>query len=328
MNSWVSVLDIDNTNKLTEFVNLISSLESSDPNTWIKWHSCVDNQTVIKTNNYVYKIYCCHKNSNKVFDCIIRDTLSKIYNEYGIFWNIKTFDVGINLYQIEQREIITECTPDLISFEDLLLNWKITLDELENRLNFGNLSYQLRDYIIDNNKIKVFKRNFIGTTEYVEDTVFKIKLTRDCINKYNDYGIKNGKVILFDDADWIVCLINKFGDVLNLRYENLLKIPLKFNNNTIYLQPINVIDTIQSYMLFNDTFHNKFNLLYLQECNQSLENINIRQLKDDMIINNIKLLTTGVKSNNEMSLLDDSNIMKNLKTNNGHLSSIIYQEGI
>ena len=97
----------------------------------------------------------------------------------------------------------------------------------------------------------------------------------------------------------------------------------------MYLQPINVVNTIQSHLLFNDLLHNKFNLIYKQECDQTLDNINIKQLKDDMFNINTKLLTTGLKPDgSELSLLNDVEIIRNLTTNNGNLSSIIYQEGI
>lgn len=322
---WLSL----NKTNVDNFITLISTLDSSNYNNWVKWKTDVDNQVVIKTDNYIYKIYCTHKNSDKTFEFIIRDTLAEIYREYGIHWEIKTFTLDNNIYQIEQREVIPECNPNIISFEDLLLSWKLTLDELENRLNFKNISYQLRDYLIDNNdNIKVLRNIGVGTEKYQEDTLYSIKLVRNCVNKYNDYGIINKKVILFDDADWVLCLINKSGDILNLRYNNLKDIPIIFKNEQLFLQPVNVINTIQSHLLFNDLLHNKFNIIYRQECNQELENINIKQLKDNMIMNNVKLLSTGIKLNNELSLSNDNEIIRNLNDNNGNLSSILYQEGI
>ena len=325
-NNWLS---LNNKNELVSLIQLISTLDNSNVDSWVKWKTDADNQVVIKTNNYVYKLYSTHKNSDKVFDFIIRNTLSDIYSDYGIHWKIKTFDVGNNLYQLEQREIITECTPSMMSFGDLLLNWKQTLDELEKRLNFKKISYQLRDYLIDNSDIKVLKNINTGTEKYCEDSVTSIKLIRNCINKYKDYGIKDGKVILFDDADWTICLVNSTGDLLSLRYDTLRDIPIIFQENQMYLQPINVVNTIQSHLLFNDLLHNKFNLIYKQECDQTLDNINIKQLKDDMFNINTKLLTTGLKPDgSELSLLNDVEIIRNLTTNNGNLSSIIYQEGI
>lgn len=188
-NYWVgfnTATDSDET--FSQFLGLITSLEGSSENDqWVKWKNFA-HQVVIQTPKYFYKLY--EEYTYEGFlNCKIREILADIYKEYGVFWNITTINKGDKIYQIEQREKLELCSEDIISFEDLLLNWNQTLLKIEEKLKLNKVVLQLPQEL-----------------QYLN-----LKLVRDCVNKYEDYAIKGDKVILLDDADWFLALVTKEG---------------------------------------------------------------------------------------------------------------------
>lgn len=188
LSSWSPFLaETKSSSTFNKFINSIIQLDESDPSHWTKWKNYA-NQVVIEAPNYYYKLYQNDIQAGE-FYCEIREALSQIYKEeFGVHWEIITIKENNSYYQIEQREKLQVCTPELISFEDLLIDWSHTLKKLEKKLGLHIVTLQLKEYINNLNELK---------------------LIRDCINKHEDYGFKNGHVILLDDADWFIALTDK-----------------------------------------------------------------------------------------------------------------------
>lgn len=161
-------------------------------------------QVVIKSQNFYYKIYE-EPLSNGWFNHIIRKTLSDIYNEYGIDWQICTYNDGNIITTIEKREPISVCDNN-VDGEDIILGWNETLYELENRLNLNVVLKQIRKYIPEVNYLKLLREAYFTA---------------------DDWGVYNGKIILLDDADFSLFLgdankdiIYHRADIINCLYPN------------------------------------------------------------------------------------------------------------
>lgn len=174
---------------LARLVDSIQQIEEVSNGSLIKWKT-YDNQVVVRSPNYYYKIYQNDRTAGTFF-AKVREKLAEIYREdYGIYWEIRTFEdkETPTYFQIEQREPLEVCTPDKITYEDLFVDWAKTLGKLEKKLHFKELTYQLQEEI---------------------EGLKEVKLVRDCVNKFEDYAFKNGHVILLDDSDWFLALIDK-----------------------------------------------------------------------------------------------------------------------
>ena len=162
----------------------------------VKWKS-YDNQIVLRGENCYYKLY---KKDYSVgyFFCLIREKLGEIYREkFGIKWEINTYVVDNTIYQIERREALEVATESKISFSDIMKNWSNTLSLLEKRIGLQDIVWSLPD----------------------ELNIRKIKLVRDCVNDYKDYGLtRDGNVVLLDDTDWFLAPIDKSGNWVRLPY--------------------------------------------------------------------------------------------------------------
>lgn len=182
--------------KFTQFIDMITNLEDgSHTNGWVKWKNASD-QIVILTPNYVYKIYCIDYTVGRYFS-EIREKLAEIYREdFGIYWDIKTIYTKDCIYQFEQREKLEVLSEEMMPFDIVMVSWAKTLEKLEQKLLLPRVSKQLSN-----------------------TDVVSIKLVRDCINKYEDYGItKNGDIVLLDDSDWFLAPIDKDGKWISLKY--------------------------------------------------------------------------------------------------------------
>lgn len=269
LDSWMPfVTPTESDQTFNQFLSIITSLEnSSDTSSWVKWKN-FSNQVVIQTPNYFYKLY-----EEWIYEgflsCKIREILADIYKEYGLLWNIQTIVQDDKIYQIEQREKLTLCTEEIISYEDLLLNWNQTLIKVEEKLKLDKVLLQLDNI----------------------SNVKQIKLIRDCINKYEDYAIKDGKTILLDDADWFLALVNKNGDwesnlykpydVVTIYGSNFLFAPLNYKSRKY--------PTANFEYLLN-TPNNKWMLfpnieIKKESCSRLLEK------REQLLMNNIKVLS-------------------------------------
>lgn len=191
-NNWNSIDELlDKQNQFRLAIQFIKSLDpSNDLNLWVKWKN-YNNQVVIKTPEYYYKVYVSDI-EHGMFSSIIREELGKIYREdFGLIWNVTRVIDNSVMYIIEQREPIQHVDDSIINYEHLLLNWGRTLLKLEERIGLPYVLKQIKE---------------------VFPNVEQLKLIRDCYSKYNDYGLIDGKIVLFDDADWFLCLVDKNGN--------------------------------------------------------------------------------------------------------------------
>lgn len=181
------------------FIDYVKRIDESTPDIWVKWkNSC--SQVVIETPKYFYKIYQ-NTGAFSDFNTLIREKLGEIYrNEYGLYWNIITVRKENVIYQIEQREKLKVCMESDISYDDLMIKWGIILNKLEKQLSLPLVARQLKD------KIKKLD---------------KIKLIRDCVNKYEDYAITNNKdIILLDDADFFLAMVDNEGNWISSKFNS------------------------------------------------------------------------------------------------------------
>lgn len=187
-NDW-SVLTSNDYSQFQYFINKIKELDASeDINHWVKWKS-YENQVVFQTKNFFFKVYkndlLCGK-----FLTTLRKELSKIYNRLGIQWDIyiKKLDA---YYQIERREKLNVCDKNF-DFKFIMIKWNNIHKELEKKLGLNLILKQLH-----------MRGEFLNVQE--------LRLVRDCINKQEDYGIKNDNIILLDDSDFFIAPIDKTG---------------------------------------------------------------------------------------------------------------------
>lgn len=195
-NNWESFALSDNQKHFCDIINIVKQLDDGNISTdlWTKWKNYA-NQIVIETPNYFFKIYN-DSSFSAEYLAHIREKLGEIYrNEYNLLWDVKTIYYDNKLYQIERREKLQVCNPNMMSIEDLFLNYNNVLKKLEKKLLLPQITKQIK------NKVK---------------NISQIKLIRECIPKYEDYAIKNGNIILLDDADWFLSFVDEEGNVLTI----------------------------------------------------------------------------------------------------------------
>ena len=200
-----------------EIITQIKLLDTNNYDKFIKWKD-IDNQLVLQTQNYFYKFYNIYKTQQ--FFANIRIQLTKIYRQiYNLDWQIMTVQDNNIIYQILKKQKLKPITEKDMSLEEMLLNWKKTLLILQNNILLPNICKQLQQY------------------EELND-IYQLKLVRECILKYADYGLtKNGNVILLDDTDWIIAMINKNKQWLKKQF-NIYKILTKWGERVF--APINI----------------------------------------------------------------------------------------
>lgn len=262
---WGAVKNsIDKCNQFRYAIDYIKRLDpSNDINCWLKWKN-YNNQVVIKTPNFYYKVYV-DDLEHGTFSSYIREELAKLYRGFGLLWNIVTINDNNVLYMIEQREPIKQCTSTDIDYEQLLLNWGSTLKLLEESLGLNIVLKQVQEIVPE---------------------AKQLKLIRDCFSKYDDYGIINGKIVLFDDADWFLCLVDGDGNVLPIK-NNVIEVLTKFgdfkfasihhNPNSM---PVRVNEVIDQWWLFLPRLGNQKSM------------IDFRNQRKCMLDASIKLLST------------------------------------
>lgn len=182
-----------------KFLDLIKQLDNdTSPDLWTKWKNYA-NQVVIATPNYYFKLYeddyLCGS-----FWSLIRSTLAEIYREkFNILWDVSIINQNGKIYTLEKRQKLAVCNQNHISYADLLIDWSNTLQELEKRLLLPEICQQLQPYI---------------------PGLMKLKLIRNCINKYADYAIiENKHIILLDDSDWFIAMIDEKGNWLDSKFK-------------------------------------------------------------------------------------------------------------
>ena len=264
-----------------------------------KWKNSCNSQVVIQSPNYFYKIYeeDCYDGK---YVCEIREALGQIYREeYGLFWEVKTFIEDDKIFQIEKRQKIPLCTPELISYSDLLINWSNTLDKLERKLQLNKITFQLIDHI---------------------PNLARVKIIRDCVNKYIDYGFYNGNVILLDDADWFLALIDNNDNWISHECNFY---PVELNQSKMIFVPkdINDKDLISStgerfdqWMLYGfpirmnkDDIGNFKSMLLSLRKKMLIDNIKIISSKNDNCLNDHQLFVSTLTNKDGINKVLDYN---------------------
>ena len=251
-----------------------------DTNHIVKWKTnyCdYASQVVIQTNNFYYKIYestLCNSTFHQ-----IRQELCKIYREeYGLIWDYFIYknEITGNVIQIQRRQKLRIPTKQDMSFDELLINFSKILNKVEKSLNLNFYFKQLKMY-----------------DEFSD--VEKIKLIRQCGNKFQDYGITNkGQIILLDDADWILILLDKNNKILN-KSQMVLSIVDINNQDTFFISDTTVkaLTKQQPIRFYNHSCY-AFSLIYTKYTNgKSIQILN--KEADQQLQNNINLLCNNIQ---------------------------------
>ena len=260
------------------FIHTIKEFEGIEGKNLYKWKN-YDNQVVIRSDNYFYKIY--QASYTTQFSCAIRECLAKIYREqFGLFWNTHTIydKEKHSIYQIEQREKLEVCSPEKITYEDLFLEWSNTLEILEKELGLREIELQLREYF---------------------PQMHKLKIVRDCVNKYEDYAFKNDKVVLLDDADFFLAMVDKEGNWINpiknvidivYKGEEILFAPFDFFNDETDIKS----DALQ--FLYEPSY--QWMIFYHSGKIGDTQKViaDLKSLRHTMLEQNIKMLATKEKT--------------------------------
>ena len=155
----------------------------------------------LEGDKYNYRVYIDFVDNGKYL-LEIRKCLSDIYKTYGIHWEISYEIDDYRIFTIEEREKLTICNEDIFTCDNLLLNWKETLDVLSIKLGFKDILNQIKNSITTYKRIDI--RNLV--------------LIREGLINANEYAITpNGKIILLEDLDFVFCLTDYKGKVITLK---------------------------------------------------------------------------------------------------------------
>ena len=254
--------------KIDDCVSLakLISTEMNEDSDLVKWKTH-ENHIVLQSADFFYKVYQKDVGAG-AFVSIIREKLAEIYRDhYGLVWNVRTVERDGILYQIEQRQKLKVVSDKDMTFGELLANWATTLTLLEKSLRFDKIRFQLTSQ---------------------DNGFYNLKLVRDCVNKYDDYGItENGQVILLDDCDWFIAPINRDGKWDSIKFgsydvtlfgEKFLFVPNDWNPEQKYTSFVRANEFVNKWTLFKNIDH--------VECNDNY----IKGARDVMLSNNIDVL--------------------------------------
>ena len=292
LSNWMPFLSEDRNPTFDEFIDLIKKMDSNtSPDVWVKWKN-YSNQVVIETPHYFYKIYNTDYTAGLFFS-LVREKLAEIYrDEFHIKWDVITIKKENSIYQLEQREKLQVCNEDVIDYDDLMINWSNTLNRLEDKLILPKITKQLQD------KIK---------------NLYKIKLVRDCVNKYEDYAItKDGNIVLLDDADWFLALIDEDNNWISSEF-NCYEILTNEGYKTFV--PQNYYEVIQDEDELLSSIHIPINKWIISQKNKQVKNevLDFADKREQMLFNNIKVLSSGKYLENKQKLLVSKQIPYDFK---------------
>ena len=175
-------------------------------NSFVKWKSFA-HQVVVESSDYFYKVYEEPVNSLGPFNSLVRNLLASVYKQLGINWSIVSFRRGSSIFDFEQRQKLALASKKDITFSRLLLSFSKVLDSVEKLLELDDVLVQVK-----------------SSTLFSQ--VYKLKLARCCVNKFEDYALFNGQAVLLDDSDWYIVPVNAKGEVIAIDE------PVSFSVNT------------------------------------------------------------------------------------------------
>lgn len=158
-----------------------------------------DNQVVVETKDYFYKIYIDYGPVGRYL-LEIRKKLADIYRSYGIHWElINSYNDG-RFITVEQREKLKVCAYSDLTCGELLRNWKKSVVLLNKSLNFEDILKQIKD------------KSNVPEFNSAKDLL----LLRHSLVKVNDYAYApNGNIVLIDDADFFLSIIDENGEQIS-----------------------------------------------------------------------------------------------------------------
>lgn len=193
--------DYNNSKNNRDYINAIASLEE-DKLIVDKYY--VDDKFAyfdLVEDKYNYRIYIDYTDCG-IYLLEIRKKLSEIYKSYGIHWEISYVINDFRIITIEEREKLDKCNERDISCDELLLNWKSTLDVLSEKLDLKSILSQISEKITTYRRIEA--KNLI--------------LIRDKLVVASDYAIsKEGKIILLEDMNFVFCITNYKGNIISFK---------------------------------------------------------------------------------------------------------------
>lgn len=232
-----------------------------------KWK---ESQVVFETPDRYYKLYE-DGMVDGFFLSQIRECIASVYQMLGVDWKLYTAldpDRG-TFCQIESRARLRTVKDSELPYKELMLNWKRTLELVEDKLSLPRLARQMKAY-------------------YPEITA--IKLMRECTNKYADYAWHGDRIILLDDADFFLAMVGK-------KY-NWLERPahvydLLHTSGNVYFAPKNFFNNV-SIQKRIDSVEDNFNRWFIYHpdmCGRPEEEIRqLRSERESMFLNNVRLL--------------------------------------
>ena len=267
-NDWLILSSVDY-NQFQYFIDQIKELEDSeDINHWVKW-KYYDNQVVLQTRNFFFKIYkndlLCGK-----FITTLRKELSKIYTRLGIQWDIyiKKLDA---YYQVERREKLNVCNEEF-DFKSIIIKWNSIHKELEKKLGLDLILKQLH-----------MRGEFLN--------VHELRLVRDCINKPEDYGIKDNNIVLLDDSDFFIAPVDKNGKWISVQF-NSYDIDSIFGDAVFAPQDMFDIIKDDDLLEYSSTKVNKWFLFDKYYTNQNSQIMkDLRTKREEIIADNIEFMS-------------------------------------
>lgn len=165
---------------------------------WKTKEPVYNTQLVLYTGDYYYKIYTLHPN-NYWDGVVVRRALASIYQDWGLMWELQEVEINGSSYLVEKREAL-EVASNYTEQELLQYNFEL-FSELGQRLN-----------------LKAILREVQKKVPNVHD----IQISRTCIIKNIDYGRKGDRLILLDDADFVLTMYDQNYDVITLPILDLI----------------------------------------------------------------------------------------------------------
>ena len=197
-------------------------------NSFVKWKSFA-HQVVVESADYFYKVYEEPVNSLGPFNSLVRNLLASVYKQLGINWSIVSFRRGSSIFDFEQRQKLTLASKKDITFSKLLLSFSKVLDSVEKLLGLDDVLAQVK-----------------SSTLFFSQ-VYKLKLARCCVNKFEDYAIYGGQAILLDDSDWYIVPVDAKGEVIAIDE------PASFRVNTPHGSYL-FLNSLDSLLDFSDIY--------------------------------------------------------------------------
>ena len=209
-----SITDIIKDVTIDDAITVINRLEDNQglsvSTSMVKWKS-YQRQVVIESDEFFYKIYEFTEQDTTLFDHIVREALSNIFNEMGIRWDLITIRRDGKVFDFEQREKLQVASEQDGDFGSLLLSISYLYDRVEKFLEFDSILSQLHE-------IQQFS------------CVKKLKLSRLCVNKYKDYAIFEGQTVLLDDADFYIALIGHDDEIVDVLLKEEVVVSTSYGN--------------------------------------------------------------------------------------------------